>query len=135
MEPMSIHPEVIIGKADDIRKDEHWDERNFNWMKYTRNGHRGPVMRDRGGAMPAMPVGVELHWAKIARRREYAAVNIYNETLVIRRRDREKYRLLMKRMKAFEKEYEKHGAEVAESWRKAFPYLTSEEFWRKYLGI
>lgn len=135
MEPMSIHPEVIIGKADDIRRDEHWDERNFNWMKYTRNGHRGPVMRDRGGAMPAMPVGVELHWAKIARRREYAAVNIYNETLVIRRRDREKYRLLMKRMKAFEKEYEKHGAEVAESWRKAFPYLTSEEFWRKYLGI
>lgn len=63
------------------------------------------------------------------------AVNPYNNTAVMRKLDREKYRNLQKELKRLMKIYKKDGAKIAEQYHQQFKYLTSEEFWVKYLEL
>ena len=53
----------------------------------------------------------------------------------IRRLNRTRYRELVSRYHALLKRYHKVHRAVAESYREAYHYLTSEEFWRSYLEL
>ncbi len=73
--------------------------------------------------------------SKMAMHDRLIAVNPYNRTGVIRRIDKKRYKELMARWRKAEACYGKNHRRVEESYRKAKGFLTSEEFWRKYLGL
>ena len=49
--------------------------------------------------------------------------------------DRERYQQIMDRWKALKSELKERGDEVRAAYKEAQPYLTSTEFWEKYLGL
>ena len=49
--------------------------------------------------------------------------------------NKEKYRELQARENKLMRRYDKIHEKVEEAYRKAYPYLTSEKFWRKYLKL
>ena len=53
----------------------------------------------------------------------------------IRTKDAEKYAKLLKRYKADVKQYKKCEKELAEAYSNSRPIVTSDEFWKRYLGI
>ena len=63
-----------------------------------------------------------------------AAVDHRGEVASIRTIDRDRYRTLMDRWHALQKDYRKRGKMVSEAYRAAKPTLTSWEFWNDYLG-
>ena len=137
MRKLSEHPEVVYQGEDALHKDDKrrlFDKLYFN---ITDNGNRcapGFFIKhpDR---MPVTIFGLDIMPQKISRVEEYAAVNPYDGTVVIRKIDRSKYRELMSRMKALRREYEDRHLEVEEAYRRAKATLVSEEFWREYLQL
>ena len=53
----------------------------------------------------------------------------------IRHLDKERFNAIRKREHELMKRYRKEGAKVRQAWKDAKPYLTSREFWTKYLGL
>ena len=47
----------------------------------------------------------------------------------------ERYQQIMDRWKALKSELKERGDEVRAAYKEAQPYLTSTEFWEKYLGL
>lgn len=69
------------------------------------------------------------------RARVVVAYNPEDDTASIRRMDRARYDAIMKRKNAIAKRLKKEGASVRKAWCDAFPYLTSQPFWRGYLHL
>lgn len=63
------------------------------------------------------------------------AVNLFSRTGSLRKKDRAKFDELMKRQKADLKRYQQCHEELEREYAKEYPYMTSEKFWRKYLGL
>lgn len=72
---------------------------------------------------------------KITLRSHIFAVNPRNHTANLRVIDRQKFRELNKRAHKLMSEYKNNHTKIEEEYRKAFPYLTSEKFWKEYLGL
>jgi hypothetical protein len=72
---------------------------------------------------------------KISLVKKYAAVNPFEEKVAIRTLDKNRYHKLMKRYKRDNEYYMKNHGRLAQEYRNAKKYMTSEEFWRKYLGL
>jgi hypothetical protein len=53
----------------------------------------------------------------------------------IRTIDKPRYEELIKRYRALKRDYNARHAQVEQDYRDAFPRLTSEAFWREYLGL
>lgn len=53
----------------------------------------------------------------------------------VRRMDKERYRAIKKRWHAVMRDYRQRGDEVRASYKAAMPYLTSREFWERYLDM
>lgn len=53
----------------------------------------------------------------------------------IRHMDRARFRKIRDREHQLMRRYRAEGKQVREAWRQAFPYMTSREFWTKYLGL
>lgn len=85
-----------------------------------------PVKAAYGGNIPII---------NVARRKEFIVINPYTETYAERHMDKKRAKELLKRFKQVEKRYQKTHETVDEEYRKAAKHLTSEEFWKKYLGI
>ena len=56
-------------------------------------------------------------------------------TAVVRRVDRKRFRSIRLRYHRVMGEWRRDGARVRRAWKKARPYLTSREFWERYLGM
>jgi len=67
--------------------------------------------------------------------RVVVAYNPEDDTASIRRMDRERYDEIMKHLKDVKKRLRKDGSSVKKAWSDAFPYLTSQPFWRGYLHL
>lgn len=63
------------------------------------------------------------------------AVNVFDRTAFELKRDNARGKQILKRYKKALKNYEINGDRVAKEYAAAKSYLTSEEFWRKYLEI
>ena len=69
------------------------------------------------------------------RRRTLIAYNENDETACMRHINRKRCFKLIKRYRKVMKNYKKNHANVEQEYLTAFPELTSEEFWKGYLGI
>ena len=69
------------------------------------------------------------------RRRTLVAFDAQGANAHVRVMDRARYHKLKQRYRTLKRDYEARKEEVAEAYRQAMPYLTSEEFWRSYLGM
>lgn len=69
------------------------------------------------------------------RSRIVIAYNPEEDTAAIRRMDRARYEEIIERKNAIVKRLKKEGAAVKKAWGDAFPYLTSQPFWRGYLHL
>lgn len=74
-------------------------------------------------------------WHEVAMRDTLVALDATGTKGHIRRLDRARYRQLVSRYHALLKRYHKTHRDVAESYREAYRYLTSEGFWRSYLEL
>jgi hypothetical protein len=72
---------------------------------------------------------------KMAMRRYLVIVNITNQTMGVRVLDKKKYKELMRRYKQDLKAYKQNNEQIMKAYADQRAYLTSEEFWVKYLGI
>ena len=62
-------------------------------------------------------------------------VNPFDRSGRIRKQDKQRFKELFARYKKVRKDYADRNAEVEKAYRERFSYLTSEEFWLKYLEI
>lgn len=72
---------------------------------------------------------------KMAMHNRLVAVNPFNRTGKLRELDKEKYKRLQTRFKKAWNYYKKHNDELIKKYQSEAPTITSEIFWRKYLGI
>ena len=63
------------------------------------------------------------------------AIDLEGNQGAVRDMDRERYQQIMDRWKALKSELKERGDEVRAAYKEALPYLTSTEFWEKYLGL
>lgn len=63
------------------------------------------------------------------------AFDLGGKNAAVRHMDRERYRELMDRFERLKKEHKARGAEVRAAYKAAKPWLTSWDFWNKYLDI
>lgn len=63
------------------------------------------------------------------------AIDLEGNQGAVRHMDRERYQQIMERWKALKNELKERGDEVRAAYKEALPYLTSTEFWEKYLGL
>lgn len=63
------------------------------------------------------------------------AIDLEGNQGAVRHMDRERYQAIMDRMARLKAEMKEHGDEVRAAYKQAQPYLTSTEFWEKYLGL
>ena len=104
-------------------------------MKLTWNGQRfTPKFMDRPGLVP-ITFDPNMQPQKITLKTKLLAVNPYDRTGVYRIRDKKKFRELMKRYKRAVRYYKHHKEELRNEYRNAFKTMTSEKFWKKYLGL
>ena len=67
--------------------------------------------------------------------KDILAVNPYDKTAILRKRDKARFKALMKRHKKVMSYYRKNRAAIEQSYREAAVKLQSEEFWRNYLNM
>jgi GT2 family glycosyltransferase len=138
-EPLRDHPEIPIREIERVYEDE---KRNFvkrfqyrlNWH-LTDNGQRFSNGKQKNTDLPVAAFDFSIQLTKQGGVSQYAAVNPYMETVAIRRMDPARYKSLKKRFKQLEKEYKQNKERLEKEYHEAKPYLTSEEFWVKYLGL
>lgn len=100
----------------------------------TINGHLLP-----GFMLRRWPEVVAFDWffvpGKNFRRKRLIALNPNDNTACIREMSRKRCFKLIKRYRKTMKNYKKNHLKIEQAYRNEFNNLTSEEFWREYLGI
>lgn len=84
---------------------------------------------------PASAYYCETPSARTSRRRRLLAVDLEGKNGNVRELNRARYRALVKRYREVMTTYRKERKHVAQAYRDAMPWLTSEEFWNEYLGL
>ncbi len=79
--------------------------------------------------------GATIQTQKITRIKEYVAVDVFSETCAMRRIDKKRGQQLIKRFKKNEKYYRRKHVDIDNAYRESQKRLTSEEFWKTYLGL
>ncbi len=138
-EPLKDHPEIPIRILEECYEDE---KQNFVRRFYYRlcwhltdNGQRFSRGKQKNRDLPVAAFDFSVQLTKQGGVSQYAAVNPFLETVAIRKMDVQRYRSIKKRYKQLEKEYEKNLPRLTKEYHEAKAYLTSEAFWRKYLGL
>lgn len=102
--------------------------------KLTVNGHLLPAF-----ALKRTPGIIAYDWffssGRNFRYRTLVAVNLSNETGVVRHMDRRRCFLLIRRWRRVMLRYRREHEKIDEAYRQAFAEMTSESFWRRYLHI
>lgn len=95
------------------------------WWPTTKGEPRRAVIAFNWSLQPAIVAGKD----------ELLAMNAMSATGVVYKKDRKRFKELVRRYKTAAKYYEKHKDELVKVYRAARDELTSEEFWREYLGL
>ncbi len=122
-----------------IKKGDPYSYKRLNLFKKlvyaaTINGHLLP-----GFMLRNWPEIIAYDWffvpGKNFRRKRLIAVNPNDNTACMRVMNRRKCFAAISRYRKVMKNYKKHHKAVEDAYRKAFPELVSEKFWKEYLGI
>ena len=118
-----------------VRKDDHASLLTRALRMATINGHRpAPAFFYRSG-VATCPYDWDITGGKISGHSQVLAVNPEEGTAILRTKDMERFEQIMERKKRVEADYRAHNAQVEQAWQERYPYLTSIEFWTRYLGI
>lgn len=105
-------------------------------MKFTHNGHvhwNDSKMNNEPGIM--LNEFRTYHANRLYMHKEMWFVNDDMTTGYKTHINREKYSEIVSRIEAIENKMATEGAVIAQRWREAYPTLTSEEFWMKFLSM
>lgn len=122
-------------QLDEIKRDLPLRFENRLFLKLTWNGQKFCPRRLEIKGITPITAAWQIQPERIARRTELLAVNPHNETGVIYRKDKKRFKELSKRYRHAIKEYHKHHLELQAQYQAERELLTSEEFWRQYLNI
>lgn len=122
-------------QTDNIKADLPLRFENRLFLKLTWNGQRWCPKFLENPNLAAIQADWVLQPERSARRTQLLAVNPYEGTGVVYRKDRKRFKELMQRYKKLVKEFEKNRDKIYQQYQEKRDYLTSEEFWREYLGI
>lgn len=104
-------------------------------MRLTWNGQRFfPKFLDTDEIVP-ISFDDSMQVQRIALKSRLIAVNPYNETGIYRIKNKKRFRELMRRYNRVMRDYRRRGKAVRKAYADEAKYMTSEKFWRKYLGI
>lgn len=105
------------------------------FTKITWNGQRlCPKFIEKRGVVPiGFNWAIQLH--RIAGHSKLIAINPYDLTGVYRIKDKKKFKEIMKRYKKVSRDFKVKSKQVAQEYKESQKEITSEKFWRKYLGI
>lgn len=101
----------------------------------TANGHRfwpEKLLKRKPGIIPFAYVVVI---QKQTLRKTLISVNPYTKTAAIRTINKKRYHELVKRYRKDVRMYKAQKEKIANEYKTRREYITSEEFWRKYLEI
>ncbi len=117
----------------------YWDSaRKFveKWAyRITYNGHRFCPMNVLKDDLVCVPFDFGYTPGKMAMKKTYLAVNPMMKTACLKPIDRKRFKELQKRYHKDLNQYKRNATQIQKDYEKAREHLTSEEFWRKYLGI
>lgn len=63
------------------------------------------------------------------------AINPYTRSGVLRQLNKKRYKEIQKRFRKAMKYYQRNNDRITEEYREEMSYLTSDDFWKKYLGM
>ena len=131
--------EELKGYNVDVYGDPYWDmPRKFikKWIyRITYNGHRFWPERLLDKQPVIVPFDFGYTPGKMAMKKTYIAVNPMQKTGCVKELDKEKFNELQKRYYRDMNYNKKNNEDIRKRYRHAQKTLTSEAFWRKYLGI
>lgn len=141
-----IEEEEVIRRGD--KETKRKKIKNKNQSKLTNKQHayylktyNGQTLSDRRFAkkMNRKTAIIAYDWyddpAKQYMAKEILAVNPADETAILRKRDRQRFKELMKRRKRVFGYYKKNRHSIEQAYREAAGRLQSEGFWRDYLKM
>lgn len=133
--PLSELPEGNSFRPRDSYEAPQLSFKNRVIIRLTWNGQRFfPNCLSKGGVVPvSFDDGIQVQ--RIALHNKLIAVNPYNETGIYRIKDKRRFRELMRRYNKAMRDYRRRGDEVRKAYAADAKYMTSEKFWKKYLGI
>ncbi len=108
---------------------------NRVFFKVTWNGQQFWPKAWQTDNIVVIPFDWSLRPESIAKHTRLLAVNPFNETGCLYVQDRKRFRELSRRYKKAMKYYKQHHVEIEKAYRDARDELTSEKFWREYLGL
>lgn len=129
-----------IPEAGDVHPDEIYDHvplKAFDHflLRLTFNGQRFcPSFLHKKG-IGEIPFDHSYFPGRIAMHDRLLAVNPYNHKGIIRTIDKKKYRSLQKEVRSLIRTYKKKNDSIMSEYRSEKDLLTSENFWRSYLGM
>lgn len=101
----------------------------------TMNGHKkAPCFFYREG-VGTTPYDWEFTTGNQSGYEQILAINPDERTAALRPRNMERFKQVWERLQRVAKDYKKNHKEVERVWQAHYPYLTSQEFWLKYLDI
>ena len=124
-----------------VNKSDIYDDPGITWKdrwlaRLTWNGQRfcpDFLCDDQKVVAISFDEAIQLH--RIVLKNKLLAVNPYSLNGALRVKDRRRFRELYRRYKRDLRELRRHGEAVAKEYAAQREYLTSEEFWREYLGL
>lgn len=127
-------PRTVVDPTEFFEKSERTSfQKLVDYLSY--NGHRLPSFMLRKDLAVIPWDGWFYPAKKIRMHRDILAVSIDGKQGIIRTMDKKRFRELMKRYKALMKRYNSTYDSVRQQYSDAREYITSIEFWKKYLEI
>lgn len=133
--PLSKLPDSNTFRIQEVYDNPPLSFKNRLLLKLTWNGQRFFPKRLEKPEVAPIVFDSTLQPEKIALHSTLLAVNPYNGTGTYRIKDKKRFKELMKRYKKAAKNYKKNKEAIAKQYSDARKEITSETFWRKYLGI
>ena len=98
--------------------------------------NRQRILTGNASGFAVIPVhGWEYPAGAIRGKKHIIVIDWYNRMGCIRTKDTEEYAKLLRRYKADVKQYKRCEKQLAEAYSKSRSIVTSDEFWKRYLGI
>lgn len=139
MVPLESFQELELNWNEQDVFNPYWDiPRKFvkKWIyRITYNGHRFCPMESLKKDVVCIPFDFGYTPGKMAMKKNYLAVNPMTKTACMKPIDRKRFKELQKKYHKDMNQYTRNAIQIRKSYENARAYLTSEEFWRKYLGI
>lgn len=128
-------PSVVVEPLEKEKKEEQLPflRRAVYYLSY--NGQRFVPEKKLSDALATMRYDWDHRPASCGFHKNLLIVNPFTRSAVVRHMDRAKFRELLERQKKDLKIYQKKHSLLEKNYKEAYPYMVSEEFWRKYLKL